>query len=219
MDGCHRNIRGSLLKVAILLAFIGFSRIGYSQGLGTPPSFTVQPLGLSVQNGGNATIEAIAYSFTAVNSQWYFNGQPIPTTNTTVLNVGVGIPGITGVTLTSTLIINKLSSANMGNYSLRLTNAVGSAISSNAAVIVLGNVVTSTVSNVVNFVTSGIGLTAKGFNIQLSAPTGSNVVIQASTDCKTWVPISTNTATGGSVSYTDTAAASLPLRYYRALIK
>jgi hypothetical protein len=198
--------------VAVLLAFIGFSGIGHSQILGGPPTFAVQPLGLSVQNGGTAIITATVVDLASPIKSfvWYCNGQPVPTTNSSVLNV----PLVVGTL--STLTVNNLSSANAGNYSLRVTNAANlSAVSHNATVVVL----VSTVSNVVNFVTSGIGLTAKGFNIQLSAPTGSNVVIQASTDCKTWVPISTNTATGGSVSYTDTAATSLPLRYYRALIK
>jgi Immunoglobulin domain len=209
MDGCHISIRSSLLKVAICLVFIGFfARVGHAQ-LGAP-YIVVQPVGISVQNGGTATILATAASLTPMKLYWYCNGQPVPTTNTSVVNLNV----VLGTQ--STLTINNFSSANAGSYSLRVTNASNlSAVSDNATVIV----VVSTVSNVVNFVSSGIGLTAKGFNIQLSAPTGSNVVIQASTDCKTWVPISTNTATGGSVSYTDTAAVSLPLRYYRALIK
>ena len=209
MDGFHAYIRSSLLKVAICLVFIGFfASVGHAT-FGAP-YIIVQPLGLSVQNGGIAIITATAASLTPMKLYWYCNGKPVPTTNTTVANLNV----VAGTL--STLTINNFSSANAGNYSLRVTNLVNlSAVSSSATVIVL----VSTVSNVVNFVTSGIGLTPKGFNIQLSAPTGSNVVIQASTDCKTWVPISTNTATGGSVSYTDTAAVSLPSRYYRALIK
>ena len=213
MDGPHGYIRSSLLKVAILLSFIGFSEIGRAQILGGPPTFAVQPVGLSVQNGGSAVITAtvVDVASTIKSFAWYFNGQPVPTTNATVANVVVPLVGTV-----STLTINRLSSSNAGNYSLRVTNAANlSAVSSNATVIVL----VSTVSNVVNFVSSEIGLTAKGFNLQLSAPTGSNVVIQASADLKTWVPISTNTATGGSVSYTDTSATSLPLRYYRALIQ
>jgi hypothetical protein len=211
MDGFHAYIRSSLLKVAICLVFIGFfASVGHAT-FGAP-YIIVQPLGLSVQNGGTAIITATAASSTPMKLYWYCNGQPVPTTNTTVANVVVPLVGTT----VSTLTIKSLSSANAGSYSLRITNEANlSVVSSSATVIV----VVSTVSNVVNFVTSGIGLTPKGFNIQLSAPTGSNVVIQASTDCKTWVPISTNTATGGSVSYTDTAAASLPLRYYRALIE
>src|ERR1700679_2485326 len=190
MDGFHAYIRSSLLKVAICLVFIGFfARIGHAALVA--PYIVVQPLVLSVQNGGTAIITATAASLTPMKLYWYCNGQPVPTTNTTVVNVNALVGTV------STLTINSLSSANAGNYSLRVTNAVNlSAVSSSATVIVL----VSTVSNVVNFVTSGIGLTPKGFNIQLSAPTGSNVVIQASTDCKTWVPISTNTATDGSVS-------------------
>ena len=94
-------------------------------------------------------------------------------------------------------------------------NGVGSVASSNATLIVLA----STVSNVLNIVSSGTGMTANGFQIQLSGPSGSNYVIQASTDLKNWVPISTNAAPTGSVSYTDAAAINLPFRYYRAMVQ
>ena len=62
-------------------------------------------------------------------------------------------------------------------------------------------------------------LVSKGFTIQLSAPAGSTVVIEASSDLVHWIPISTNSAPNGSVSYTDTAATNLPARYYRAMVQ
>jgi Immunoglobulin domain len=62
-------------------------------------------------------------------------------------------------------------------------------------------------------------LTSKGFNLQLSGPVGSTVVIEASSDMVHWVPISTNAAPTGSVSCTDTNAKNLPFRYYRAMIQ
>jgi len=62
-------------------------------------------------------------------------------------------------------------------------------------------------------------MTVNGFKIQLSGPAGSNYVIQASSDLKNWIPIATNAAPTGSISYTDAAAKNLALRYYRAKIQ
>ena len=96
-----------------------------------------------------------------------------------------------------------------------ITNAAGSVKSSSATLVVLGDVVPVTL----NILSSTLGMTAQGFNLQLSGPAGSNYVIEASTDLKTWVPISTNAAPSGTVSYTDTAATNMVLRYYRARIE
>lgn len=202
MERLRRFIEYRLLKAAICLVSLSFwTASGHAQ-IGTPPVIAVQPLGLAVQNGGTAVITATAVSLTKMNFYWYFNNHPVPTTNTTVVTL-LGV---------STLTVKNVSPANEGVYSLRITNAVGGVVSSNAALIVL----TSVVSNVVNILSAGTGMTADGFQIHLSGPAGSNCVIQASTDLKNWVSISTNAAPDGNVSYTDTAAKNLPFRYYRA---
>jgi hypothetical protein len=80
---------------------------------------------------------------------------------------------------------------------------------------------TPAMSNAVYIASSGagMGMTTNGFTFQLFGPAGSNYVIQASPDLVNWVPISTNAAPTGSVSFTDTAAKSLSFRYYRAMIQ
>lgn len=80
-------------------------------------------------------------------------------------------------------------------------------------------VVMPATSNAPYIVPSGTGMTANGFKIQLSGLSGSNYVIQASTDLKNWTSVSTNAAPTGSVSYTDAAAMNLPFRYYRAMLQ
>lgn len=199
-----------MLRTMICLMFIGSTASIQAQLLGTPPIIAVQPLGLGVQNGGTAILTTTAVSLTSMQFTWLLNGKPVPATNTTVLNVVVPLVGTV-----STLTVNHISAATAGNYSVQIKNGVGSVSSSNAVVLVL----TTTVSNVVNFVTAGTGLTSGGFKIQLSGPSGSNYVIQASSDLKTWVPIFTNTAPSGSLSYTDAVANSLSFRYYRAKIQ
>ena len=44
---------------------------------------------------------------------------------------------------------------------------------------------------------------------------GRAYVLQTSTDLKQWVSISTNTTAGGSISFTDAAAANFRQRFYR----
>ena len=106
-------------------------------------------------------------------------------------------------------------SSSSGTYSVKVMNGVGSVMSSNAPLVVLGN----TVSNVLSIVSSGTGMITSGFKLNLSVPTGSNYVIQASTDMVNWTSIYTNVAASSSVSYTDAAALSLPNRYYRAKLQ
>jgi Immunoglobulin domain len=191
-------------------AFLVFFTAKSHAQLGTPPIIAVQPLGLAVQNGGTAVLTTTAVSLTSMQFHWLFNNQPVPTTNTTVVNVNVPLVGTV-----STLTVNNVSPTSAGNYSVQVVNGVGSVTSSDATLVVLA----STVSNVLNIVSAATGMTASGFKIQLSGPSGSNYVILASTDCKNWVPISTNAAPTGTVSYTDTEAKNLPFRYYRAMIQ
>jgi hypothetical protein len=119
-----------------------------------------------------------------------------------VINVVVPLVGTV-----STLTLKEVASEDAGNFSVQVVNAVGSVTSSNATMIVLASTISS------------FGMVANGFKLQLSGPTGSNIVIQASTDLNNWTSISTNLASAGGISYTDTAAQFLPFRYYRAIIK
>jgi Immunoglobulin I-set domain len=194
----------------VCLVFLGFLTTKSLAQLGTPPSIIVQPLGLSVQNGGTAVLTTTAVSTSTMKFSWYFNDQPVSTTNTSVVNVNVPLVGTI-----STLTVNNVCSASAGSYSVRITNSVGSATSSKAVLVVL----TDTISNVVNIVSAGTGMVANGFKLQLSGPSGSNYVIQASSDLAHWTSISTNAAPTGSVSYTDTAATNLPFRYYRVKVQ
>jgi VCBS repeat-containing protein len=66
---------------------------------------------------------------------------------------------------------------------------------------------------------SSAGMTAAGFELQLSGPTGSTYVILASTNMLDWTPIFTNSALTGSVVFTDTDAINNPVRFYRAVAR
>jgi len=90
------------------------------------PSFLVQPQGLVVNPGTNVTFSATTSGYHPVSYQWRFNGS--------------NLSGATNASLTLSNVLN----ANAGNYSVAVSNAYGSAISSNAVlkvniVFVFGN--------------------------------------------------------------------------------
>ena len=53
-----------------------------------------------------------------------------------------------------------------------------------------------------------------GFNV--IGPSGSNVVIQASTDLQTWIPLQTNLLGSGPLYFSDPQWTNYPERFYRA---
>jgi hypothetical protein len=196
------------LKTAVLLAIFGLVTAKSEAQLGTPPVIAVQPVGIAVQNGGTGLLTTTAISISSMKFYWLLNGQPVPTNDTSVLNVVVPLTGTI-----STLTVKNVSAS--GTYSVKVMNGVGSVMSSNAPLVVVGSIV----SNVLSIVSSGTGMIASGFKLQLSVPTGSNYVIQATTDLVSWTSIYTNVAASNSVTYTDAAALNLPNRYYRAKLQ
>ena len=208
-----------LKQIVIYLFFLGFLTTR-SYGFGIPPSILVQPLGISVQNGGTATftvVTAISLSGTlSFNWQVLTNGQfqSISTgPNVTIVNGQTNLLGIVGLLPLSALTVKNISSA--GTYRVQISNNGGTATSSNATLVILP----ITVSNVVNIVSTGLRMTTSGLNLQFSAPTGSNVVVEASTDLQHWTPVVTNLVTSGGISVTDTLAKNYLFRYYRAHTK
>ena len=198
-------------KATVSVVLLAFLAINARAQLGIPPIILVQPLNISVQQGNAAVISAtVAPSLTPQNFYWFFNGQPIAT------NAGITVSNSINLTLgiVSALVVNHANSSNAGVYSLRITNGVGSAVSSDATLTVLSLTITNA-----TFVTSGTGLGADGFQIQLAGPAGSNFVIQASSDLTHWVSISTNPAPAGSVSYLDASAKTNTVRFYRAFVQ
>ncbi|MDE3067404.1 MAG: immunoglobulin domain-containing protein [Verrucomicrobiota bacterium] len=199
-------------KAAVNLVFLAFFAIQARAQLGTPPIILVQPSDVGVQQGETAVLSAtVAPSLTPQNFYWFFNGQPVVTNADITVSNTINL----ALDIVSALVVNNANSNYTGVYSLRITNGVGSAVSSNATLTVLP----LTITNSIYFVTSGLALTVNGFQIQLSGPTGSNFVIQASSDLRNWVSISTNPAPAGSVSYLDASGKTNALRFYRAFIQ
>src|SRR6185437_15623421 len=145
---------------------------------------------------------------TSMTITWQKNGHAISHPN--VLNVG----GIAGTV--STLTIPNCGDGDQGTYSAVVQNGVGSVTSSNANLIILGDIVTDLLTNV-TILTSG--MTQTGFQLNLLKPATSNCVIEASTDLQNWAPIATNSTGSTNITFTDTAAIGLSHRYYRTRLQ
>jgi hypothetical protein len=60
------------------------------------------------------------------------------------------------------------------------------------------------------------GFTDGVFGFDVSGPAGSNVVIQAGSDLKTWTPLQTILLTNGLAFFSDSQSATTARRFYRA---
>ena len=147
----HETIKHRVQKTAICLVIIGFLTAKSHAQIGPPPIITVQPLDVSVQNGGTAILTATGVSLTSMSFSWLFNGQPVSPANTAVINVVVPLVGTV-----STLVVSNAIPANAGNYSVRIVNGAGSVTSSNAALSVIGGI---SVDNITSTNSGNVGNT------------------------------------------------------------
>ena len=183
-------------------------------GLGAP-NITAQPVGTNVQNGDTVTLTTAANCSLGdiCTVTWLFNNGNLPT-NATVTTDGLG-----STTVSSTLTLNHVSSACAGTYCVEITDELlGGLLGITTATATSQNATVGVITPV-TAVTTGSGMVAKGFKIEFSGPTGSNLVIQATSNMQTWTSICTNVVTDGSVTYTDTVAKTVSCRFYRARLK
>jgi hypothetical protein len=209
-----------LLQKATACLLLLFLMAAKCNAQGAPPTIAVQPVGISVQNGGTTVITVVANPvlLATVTFTWYCNNQPVKANSnitivTTSTNSILGLP-IGGLAPVSILTIKNTNPTNAGTYYVTAKDSLstGTTTSSNATIIVLSTVVT----NIINILTSASALTTAGFHLQMSTPTGSNVVVEASSDMVNWTPIYTNLNSSGTLTYMDTGATNHTSRYYRA---
>ena len=197
-------------KAFILLAFFGCLSARKACAGGLPPFIIVPPVGATVYKGDTVTFTAtIGFSYTPLTISWNLNGSGKNIPHATVSNVAV-----LGTTI-STLTITNAVFANAGNYRVAVTNGGGGVVSGNALLTILTPLTTTTVS----ILTQGTGLTNGGFQLNLLKPASSNCVIEATSNFQTWTPLYTNSSGYTNISYLDSAATNLPLRYYRARLQ
>jgi hypothetical protein len=156
-----------------------------------PLEFSVQPSGLSTVVGASATFQVTNIVGEGPFSyQWQFNN--------------TDLDGATN----SSLSLAGLQLNQAGTYSVVVSNRFG--------------YVTQKVALAVRPFVFNVGaasplMTTNGLMLQLNSVYSSNsVVLFASTNLESWLPILTNPPTTGSVMFLDTAATNLDRRFYRA---
>jgi hypothetical protein len=115
MSRCMRLLRDFKVVLAVrVLSLLAFCLPRLALANGTPPIILVQPLSLSVLNLDIASFTVVASSLTTMTYQWYKDG--------------TAVPGATS----STLSLVSVTSADAGNYVVKVTNAGGTVTSSTA---------------------------------------------------------------------------------------
>ena len=160
--------------------------------LGLPPQITSQPANLSLALDTTARF-SIAASVSAC--QWQFNGADLPNaTNLTLTNFNIQV-------------------CDAGCYQAVVRNAFGWATSAVASLVI---------TNVpVSFATGGgtLQYAAGQFSLLVTNLTGQGqVVIDASADLKTWIPLLTNPPAFGQFPFTDCGAGGQASRFYRVQV-
>ena len=144
----------------------------------------------SLASGSALNLEVIASGAGPLNYQWYCNGSAIAGATDPILSM------------------SGLTPAQSGNYSVKVTNSYGSAVSS-------ANVtITSALPRAL--FSSPSGPQANGsatFNLSVTA--GNSYRFQASTNLQDWVTLGAFTSVTTNVVCLDPAAASFKQRFYR----
>lgn len=193
-----------LAQKMVIFAVFGLFTANAQAQLLPAPTITVQPLSTNVSKGDTVTFSVTAKcSLSLISSAtWYFNNTAVPATTTI---------GLLTSKITTTLTVPNVSSTDVGNYKAVINNILGGSAMSDIAQLSVVPTVTA--------VTTGSAMVDKGFKIQFSAPVGSNLVIQATSNMSNWTSLCTNMVTTGTVTYTDAVAKTASCRFYRALIK
>lgn len=116
-----------------------------------PPVIVTHPSNVASEPGNDVIFSVVAGATPPVYYQWLFNGSPIQNG-----------PGFSGANA-ATLLVSNASSYNLGLYSVIVSNAVGTAMSSSASLILSTNVtLNQAMDGGLNFTTGGTGQPWKG---------------------------------------------------------
>jgi hypothetical protein len=80
----------------------------------------------------------------------------------------------------------------------------------------MANLAGAPVSLAIVTTNTAFGFTNGVFGFDVSGPSGSSVVIQASTDLQTWIPLQTNLLGSGPFYFSDSQSPANVRRFYRA---
>jgi pectate lyase len=156
----------------------------------TAPFIVAQPQSVSVAASQSATFTVLAGGTANLSYRWYFN------TNTPVPNA-----------TNSILTLANVQSANAGVYTVVVTNIAGTVTSTNAILAVSGG--GSPQPQV-----SGLVFTNGTFSLTISGGSGSDFIVQTSTNLIDWVNLYTNFS-ATPFTWIDSNAGNLGQQFYR----
>jgi len=164
-------------------------QVSYTSG-GTAPLLTIAPRSQTTFTGAMVTFNSAAVGTPPLIYQWESNGANSSSTTNAILN------------------LMNVQPTNSGIYTLTITNLYGSLVT-NVTLLVQPFAINTTGTN--------LQLTANGLLMRVDGAFAPNaLVIYASTNLTSWLPILTNPPATGSVQFLDPSATNLPVRFYRA---
>ncbi|MBW8864400.1 MAG: hypothetical protein JF609_05655, partial [Verrucomicrobia bacterium] len=157
----------------------------------TMPAFTLQPLARTVKLGTNVTFTAAATGLPSPNFQWNFNG-----TN------------ISGATNASYLLAF-VDTTNVGNYSVAISNLVGSVTSTNALLALV-----PPAAALFQSITVFGGMVQVGF----AGDAYWTYTVETSTNLTGWSILTNLTSTNGLFNFTAGQVTGAPQQFFRARV-
>jgi hypothetical protein len=153
----------------------------------TGPVITAPPISQTVASNAALTLNVAVTGTPAVAYQWFFNGATTGTNG-------------------SALTIPHFRSTNEGSYWVVASNYLAKATSSPATLLL---------NSPLRF--GSFVLTSNSLQLQLAGSSGSNYIIQASSNLSSWTPLITNAAPTGLLNFAATNLSALPAQFYRAV--
>ncbi len=158
-----------------------------------PPSIQVQPTNLSLLVGEAAAFTVVAEGTAPLTFQWTKDGAEL-----------------TGAT-NATFAISSIGLTDAGSYIVKVGNSAGTAASDPAVLKVES-------PPAQDLVLTEPGVTNDVFHLVVVGPAPAEYVIWCSRDMVSWMSLSTNLCTDGTLVYTDPGASSNPASFYRATL-
>jgi len=155
-----------------------------------PPYLTQQPQSAAVTAGSDVQFNVAAGGSATLQFQWRWNGTNLPGANS------------------SSLMRNNVQAADIGSYSVVVTNAYGTVTSANA-------VLTLTPTQLLQF-TQITALAGGQVELILSGEPGIPVQLLTSTNLNSWNVLTNLPNPSGTLIFTDTPAAGASNQFYRA---
>ena len=115
----------------------------------------------------------------------------------------------------ATLILPAVTTDNMGNYFVVVTNNYGG-VTSAIATLTVTIPPPQIITGGTNF---GFATNGSGFGFNLNGAVGQTIVVDGSTNLLNWTPLFTNTVGTNSVYFLDSTSTNFPGRFYRARLQ